>query len=254
MSERGDDAGQAASIGIVRRLRRYPVKGMAGEDLTEAYVSYAGILGDRVYAFTAPDAPAEFPWMTSRQWRGMILLKPKFLAGPPAQEGRVEQSRYRVEVLTPEGERFEVSDARFLEYLRKKFGRELTFHFSERSMQDARPVSIFGMKTLESLSKEVGLELDIRRFRPNLFVEWTDSRPFFEETLVGRRVRIGAIVELMVVKKNMRCVVTTLDPDTAQPSPEVFEAIAKNHGSCVGMYAAVLREGVIRPGDSVYID
>lgn len=250
----GDNGNSSATrLGVVRQLRRYPVKGMAREDLSEAYVSFAGILGDRVYAFTSPTAPADFPWMTARVWRGMVLLQPKFVSAPPVQE-RVDQSAYQAEVTTPEGERFDVSDPRFLEYLQRKFGRELKFNFSERSMHDTRPVSIFGVKTLEALSKEVGMQLDIRRFRPNLFVEWNDDRPFFEETLVNRRVRIGDVLELMFVKKNMRCVVTTLDPDTAEPSPQVFEMIVKNHGSCVGVYGAVLREGVIRPGDAVFVD
>jgi uncharacterized protein len=253
MPEGGNGSSGPTRVGVVRRLRRYPVKGMAGEDLSEAYVSFAGILGDRVFAFTSPSAPADFPWMTARIWRGMVLLKPKFLSAPPVRE-RVDQSTYRAEVVTPEGERFEVSDPRFREYLRAKFGRELKFNFSERSMCDTRPVSIFGVKTLEALSKEVGMQLDIRRFRPNLFVEWADEQPFFEETLVNRRVRIGEVLELMFVKKNMRCVVTTLDPDTAEPSPQVFETIVKNHASCVGVYGAVLREGVIRPGDAVFVD
>jgi uncharacterized protein YcbX len=253
MPESGNGSSSQPSAGVLRRLRRYPVKGMAGEDLSEAYVSFAGILGDRVYAFTSPDAPADFPWMTARIWRGMLLLKPRFLDAPPAQE-RVDPSRYRAEVLTPEGERFGVDEPRFLEYLQKKFGRELTFHFSERSMQDTRPVSIFGVKTIESLSKETGMELDVRRFRSNLLVDWLDERPFFEETLLNRRVRIGNSLELMMVKKDQRCVVITLNPDTGEPSPQVFEAVTKNHGSCAGMYAAVLREGVIRPGDAVFVD
>ena len=35
----------------LKHLRRYPVKGMAGEDLSEAFVTIAGTVGDRVYAF-----------------------------------------------------------------------------------------------------------------------------------------------------------------------------------------------------------
>ena len=38
-------------LGTLERLRRYPVKSMAGEDMQEARVTYAGLLGDRVYAF-----------------------------------------------------------------------------------------------------------------------------------------------------------------------------------------------------------
>ncbi|MGD0405009.1 MAG: MOSC N-terminal beta barrel domain-containing protein, partial [Candidatus Acidiferrales bacterium] len=38
-------------IGQLSILRRYPVKSMAGEDLEEARVGFAGMMGDRVFAF-----------------------------------------------------------------------------------------------------------------------------------------------------------------------------------------------------------
>src|ERR1700691_521748 len=116
----------ATQIGSLQRVRRYPVKGMAGEELSEAFVSFAGITGDRVYAFSDPAGPAEMPWMTGRKWRGMLLLQPRFLEKIPAEE-RFADSALRVEVATPEGETFGIDDPRFREYLEKKFGRALRF-------------------------------------------------------------------------------------------------------------------------------
>jgi hypothetical protein len=239
--------------GSLLRVRRYPVKGMAGEELSEAFVSFAGITGDRVYAFSDPQGPADMPWMTARKWRGMLLLQPRFLDPPPAKE-RFADSALRVEVTTPEGERFDISEPRFREYLEKKFGHALRFHFTERSMQDARPLSLFGTKTIEALAAETGRTLEMRRFRANLLVEWNETAPFYEDTLIGRRVRIGDSVEMMLVKKDGRCVIITLDPDTAAPSPEVLEAVSRKHAGYAGVYCAVLREGVIRPGDPVFVE
>jgi len=42
-------------VGTLVRLRRYPVKSMAGEDLQEARLNFAGVSGDRVYAFLDPE-------------------------------------------------------------------------------------------------------------------------------------------------------------------------------------------------------
>ena len=70
-------------IGKLSKLRRYPVKGMAGEDLDAAYVTYAGLLGDRVYAFVDAEGPANFPWMTARKGRDLILFRPRFLNALP---------------------------------------------------------------------------------------------------------------------------------------------------------------------------
>jgi uncharacterized protein len=243
----------ATQIGSLKRVRRYPVKGMAGEELREAFVSFAGITGDRIYAFSDPAGPADFPWMTARKWRGMLLLQPRFVEPPPAQE-RFADSALRVEVTTPEGEKFGVDEQRFREYLEKKFGHVLRFHFTERSIQDARPISIFGTSTIEALSAETGHALEMRRFRSNLLVEWNDAAPFFEDKLIGRRVRIGETVEVMPVKKDGRCVIITLDPDTAAATPEVLEVVARKHEGCAGVYAVVLREGVIRPGDPVFVE
>ena len=239
-------------IGTLTALRRYPVKSMAGEDLSEARVTFAGIVGDRVYAFIDTQNRSDFPWMTGRQAHQMILFRPRFLDAPAAQDDIPSADRYATEVTTPEGETFRMGDAEFTGYLEKRFGRSLRLRFSERSMTDARPVSILGLSTLEALSSETGIALDRRRFRENFYVEWQDARPYFEDQLIGRELQIGETVTLQVVKKDGRCVMITLDPDTAVSSPQVLERVARGHDGCTGVYAAVLREGIVRVNDPIY--
>jgi uncharacterized protein len=239
-------------IGTLTALRRYPVKSMAGEDLSEARVTFAGIAGDRVYAFIDTENRSDFPWMTGRQAHQMILFRPRFLEAPSAQDDIPSAERYATEVTTPEGEKFRMGDAEFTRYLEMRFGRSLHLRFSERSMTDARPVSILGLSTLEALSSETGIALDRRRFRENFYVEWQDARPYFEDQLVGRELQIGETVTLQVVKKDGRCVMITLDPDTAVSSPQVLERVSRGHDGCTGVYAAVLREGIVRVNDPIY--
>lgn len=43
-------------IGTVESLWRYPVKGMRGEELTEAFMGFSGVYGDRCYAFKSSAA------------------------------------------------------------------------------------------------------------------------------------------------------------------------------------------------------
>ena len=225
---------------------------MAGEDLAEARVTFAGIAGDRVYAFIDTQNRSDSPWMTARQGHTMILLRPRFLDAPSADDAIPSADRYATEVTTPEGEKFRMGDAEFTRYLEKRFGRSLRLRFSERSMTDARPVSILGLSTLQALSGETGIALDHRRFRENFYVEWEDARPFFEDQLVGRELQIGETVTLQVVKKDGRCVIITLDPDTAASSPQILERVSRGHDGCTGVYGAVLREGIVRVDDPIY--
>jgi len=240
--------------GTLTHLRRYPVKGMSGEDLNEVFVTFAGLLGDRVYAFFDPKSPADFQWITPRLLPEMLLLKPSFVSPPSAQQQLPSDADYHVEVATPEGKKFDVSAADLRAHLEEKLGRPIALRFSERSMTDSRPVSILGRQSLEALSSEACRKLEARRFRANFVIDWSSGGAFHEDSLLGRQVRIGSEISLMISKRDSRCKVITLDPDTAQSAPEVLEVIVKKHAGCAGVYATVLREGIVRRGDPVFVD
>jgi uncharacterized protein len=244
-------ASASAKLGTIEILRRYLFKGMAGEDLREVFVTYAGIAGDRAYAFIDPTNPANFPWMTGRLKREMVLFRPRFVAPPDPAEEHPPPNRFRAEVVTPEGRTLSVDDPAFTPFFEERFGRKLELRFSERAMHDACPISLLGLDSLQSLSQETGMELDHRRFRANFYVRWDNGKPFYENELVGAKLRIGEKVAVMVVKKDARCVIITLDPSTAEASPKVLEVVAKNHGNYFGVYGSVLREGIVRAGDAV---
>src|SRR5258708_25407204 len=127
-----------------------------------------------------------------------------------------------------------------------RFGRSLTLRFSERAMTDARPVPIFGWQTVHALSSETGMTLDHRRFRANFYVDWEKGEPFFEDSLVGRTMQIGDDVTVHIVKRDGRCMMITLDPETAKASPEVHRNVVQKHEGCSGVYVAVLREVIVR--------
>jgi uncharacterized protein YcbX len=239
-------------IGRLRFLRRYPVKSMAGEDLAEVFVTYAGLAGDRVHAFVDRGNHSDFPWMTGRQGSQMILFRSRFLRGPETGDGHPAAERFAAEVTTPEGEKYRVGEPRFTEFLEKRFSKSLEYRFSERSMGDCFPISILSLPTVETLSGEVGLPLDHRRFRANFIIEWKSSEPFQEDKFVGRQLQIGEKMRVSIVMKDARCRMITLDPETAAAAPQVLETVTKRHGGCTGVYGAVLQEGIVRTGDPVY--
>lgn len=242
----------AEKLGTLRVLRRYPFKSMAGEDLSEVFVTFAGLVGDRAYAFVDRNNHSNFPWMTARQRHEMLLFRPRFLAAPNPANEHPAQKDFAVEIITPEGEKLVPFDSSFTPYFEKRFGRELELRFSERAMQDACPVSMLGLATVQSLSEEAGFPLEHTRFRANFYIDWENQKPYQEDLLTGASLRIGEKFIFTVVQNNMRCAIITLDPTTAQATPAVGKLVARNHGNCFGVYGSVLREGIVRQGDPVF--
>ncbi|HKF51860.1 MAG TPA: MOSC domain-containing protein [Candidatus Acidoferrales bacterium] len=242
----------ATKLGTLRILRRYPFKSMAGEDVAEAFVTFAGLVGDRAYAFVDRNKHSNFPWMTARQSHEMLLFRPRFLTPPNTANEHPSQSDFVAEVVTPEGQTLRPSDSSFTPYFEKRFGRQLELRFSERAMQDACPVSLLGLATVKSLSEEAGIPLEHTRFRANFYIEWDNAKPYYEDQLTGASLRIGEKFTFTVVQNNLRCAIITLDPKTGQASPEVGKLVARNHGNCFGVYGSVLQEGIVREGDPVF--
>ncbi len=51
-------------VGRVESVWRYPVKSMRGEELPEIFAGFAGVYGDRLFAFKSTATPAGFPYLT----------------------------------------------------------------------------------------------------------------------------------------------------------------------------------------------
>ena len=67
-----------AVIGKVESVWRYPVKSMRGEELREAFIGFAGVYGDRLFAFRSAQRPSGFPYLTGREQTRMLLYIPRF--------------------------------------------------------------------------------------------------------------------------------------------------------------------------------
>ena len=65
-------------VGRLESVWRYPVKSMPGESLPEAYVSFAGVLGDRLSAVHHAGATKAFQFLTARSRKEMLRFRPKF--------------------------------------------------------------------------------------------------------------------------------------------------------------------------------
>ncbi|MBC7924740.1 MAG: MOSC domain-containing protein [Bryobacteraceae bacterium] len=256
-------------VGRVESLWRYPVKSMCGEQLPEAFIGFAGVYGDRIYAFRSAAAPPGFPYLTGREQEQMLLYRPTYrdrdsmsrpvnlseaeALGSGVTPLYADTAGRIVDVETPAGDVFAIDDVRLMQELRSglRDRHELTLLQSDRALTDCRPVSIFSIQTARQLSQELGFDVDKRRFRANLYVELDSGNGFGEDEFVNRTLRIGAKACLAILDRDARCKMITLDPETAKPSPEVMRVVSQSHDGKAGVYAAVLIEGTVRAGDEI---
>jgi uncharacterized protein YcbX len=77
------------------------------------------------------------------------------------------------------------------------------------------------MRTVRRLEKEIGIPLDHRRLRANIYADFASGTPFAEDALVRQSVRIGSRVVLSSVARDSSCKMITLDPETGAANPNV---------------------------------
>ena len=256
-------------VGTIESLWRYPVKSMRGEELDELFAGYAGVYGDRLFAFTSSANAKGFPFFTGRDQRQMIRYLARFRDPEKASRpvNLVEAEKLSpnlnpisadlldlmVDVETPDGKTFAIDDPALIDHMRLSSdgNHELTLCRSHKALTDCRPLSILAVQTAKKLGEETGVPVDKRRFRANVYVDLMSFEGFAEDQFVGRSLRIGSKVTIAVLQRDARCMMITLDPDTAEKSPAILKAVAQAHQGMAGVYGAVLTEGMIRKGDPV---
>ena len=107
----------------------------------------------------------------------------------------------------------------------------------------------FAVQTAKATKKLASLSA--KRRRANVYLDLASLEAFAEDEFVGRSLRIGSKVVVSILQRDARCMMITLDPDTAEKTPAILKAVAQAHEGMAGVYGAVLTEGVIRKGDRV---
>lgn len=229
-------------IGQVAALARFPVKSMAGEALQEARLDWRGIEGDRQYAFVKSDDRGRFPWFTGRDHAPLVRYRPRF-ADPQQPKSSA------VEVEAPDGWRGAIEDPMLLARLEAAGGKRLALIQLGRGAFDAMPVSLASTAGHATLEMSHGALVDKRRFRINILIDSDLPMRVWQ----GRRLSLGA-AEVTVAEPIQRCVMITIDPDTAERDPWIMRTVAQQFGNTYGVYANPSRTGAIRVGDEVRLE
>jgi len=259
------------TVGVVESLWRYPVKSMSGEQMVKAFMGFSGFYGDRCYAFKNSAAPAGAPYLTASTQQRMLCFHPQFryperAASPPnlveamsippgITPANGDENDLALDVVTPSGEILAIDDPALVEMLGEGISgkNRLKLVRSDRALTDCRPVSLISLETIRQVETELALPLDKRRFRANVYAHLMSGRGFAEDDFVGRTLLIGARARIVVLERDPRCKMMSLDPVTGDHNPEILRHVARAHGADAGVYCAVIAEGMLMEGDPVQL-
>lgn len=250
----------------VVRFNVTPVKSTLLHHPEEIRLEERGAVGDRRFFFVDADG-RRFSGATRSP---LLPIRAAYDADDDRLELRLPDGVVIAGSATPDGEPLVVDfygrpvparvvDGGFTEALSRYAGREIRLARpdAEGAALDVRPVTLVSLESVAELARQGGHggPLDAGRFRMTIEIEGVD-RPHAEDTWRGRRVRVGQAV-LAVEDPVPRCVVTTLDPETAQRDFPTLKVIKRYRGLTAegelpfGVYAAVAVPGTVRVGDGV---
>ncbi len=238
-------------IGEVKHIFRYPVKSMTGEEVNAIYVHENGLNGDRIFALYEPESRRHsLPYCTGRENSRLLLIKPRIINEQNMMEewpqGFKPQVVVKLEDLANE---VDINDPAFLESMKSLSGRELVLDYRRAGLHDSKAVSIMGLRSVQQIGAESeNKDLDFRRFRENIYADFAE--PFYEDKLVGKSIQLGEAV-VHVAKRNERCPVICLNPDSAAYDKRVLAVVARNHEKNAGVLAIVRKQGIVRQGDKI---
>lgn len=236
-------------IGHIKEIVRHPVKSFRGESVERTKIMDYGLYGDRSHAYI-DEGRNDF--LTITNFQEMVRYEARFV-------GKDTLDNYpQVEVVTPFGKVLDWDHPELLKELENKSRTTISTQKYTPTDVPIGPIAVEHvlLATDASLDKLEELwgkdEVDARRFRPNIIISLKDKKPFIEEQWIGRRIKIGAEVEMEFVGHCKRCMYITVHPDTAERDPSIHKVLIRENNNHFGVYASVLKTGDIHAGDEIH--
>jgi len=262
---------------ILSEIWIYPVKSLAGIRLTEAKVQEKGLEYDRRWMIT--DAFGRF--ITQREFPQMAMLRVAVLENALEISNRTKPGTSirvpfepitrnpvsvtvwddTVNALTVSEEvdkwlsiqlDLEVQLVIMPESTERKADPRYAKNNENVSFADGFPFLLISQASLDDLNARMEEPIVMQRFRPNFVV--TGTKPFAEDE--WKSIRIGSLL-FDIVKPCARCVLTTIDPETALKGKEPLKTLATyrrvNNKILFGQNVVAKQHGLVRQGDEILL-
>lgn len=235
-------------IGTVKQIWRFAVKSMAGERLDACTVGVRGIPGDRGWAIRDETADR---LATGSRFPLLMQCAARYREQP------VDGVVPHVEMQFPDGVQVGSDFVDVNERLTELLGKPVSL--SSLAL-DEKAEHYFDVATIHVLTSASLAEMarrnpdaiwDVRRFRPNFFVETEPGlEGLIEFEWTGRTLRVGE-VELYCEIPCERCAMASNAQAELPKDESVLRSIVKEAGNNLGMYTRVAKLGAVKVGDVV---
>lgn len=230
-----------ASLGTVSEVWRYPVKSLQGERLGRVAVDARGVAGDRGWAVVT-DAGKLGSGKDTRRFERVDGL---FDLAAETVDGAVR--------VRTSGGVARAGSAEADALVAAALGRPATVRpETDVRHHDDSPLHILTTSSLAWLADRLGPEAaERRRFRPNLVMETGNDPELVEQGWVGATLVIGHLT-VEVTHATERCRMVTLpQPGGVAEEPEVLRTLGRDNAALLGVYARVVRPGMVQVGAEV---
>ncbi len=260
-------------------IRIYPIKSLGGVKLQNSRLTERGLQWDRRWMLL--DEKGHF--MTQRQIAGMSLLEVSLHRGhlevrhktknlPPLQisknidnpaesiEAPIWEDTSSAFLVNPEADSWfseALNQNCRLVFMPDESKRTATGKTSGRiqkvSFADAYPILLAGQASLDDLNNKLEEPVPMNRFRPNLV--FSGGKPFEEDSWHAFTINN---IRFWAEKPCARCLVTTIDQQTAIKGKEPLATLAKYRNSdgkiMFGQNLMYEPGGIVKVGDQIKVE
>ena len=264
---------------IITEITIYPIKSLGGISLQTAQVEDRGLRYDRRWVLADGDnmfrtqreneqmalidvaiendglkvshrrkaiAPLKVPFEPQTEDNRMITIWDDIVRGVRVND---EADAWFTEVLEKETHLFYQPD----DSIRLTDPKYSITHEEHTSFSDAYPILIIGQSSLDFLNGKLNEKMEMKRFRPNLVFSGGEAHD--EDSF--RYFQVGG-AKLVGVKLCARCVLTTINPETAEKGKEPLKTLAqyRRNGNKIlfGQNLLVVEKGQINIGDEIVLE